>query len=340
MVTYMTTGFQWIDLASLTEGRPFDGMAFGKFVDMLGREVELNADDRDDYITNTQAAINETQTESGELVGLPIDAGNHDKGDAAGWIVGVELAGDIIRLIPKWTKIGLELIGEGLRRYFSPTVDVNNKTILGGALVNWPATHDSKGRVLLRPIELSSSIHSIHEVGDMSEKTEVVEEVLAATPDDVQPEQAAIEEPTADAVAELTQQIREDERARWQAHYQAQLAQEREQAHIAEFAQKMQAAGLVIGYEEIEAFLGSLNTAQREGAESILTRIVEGGLVQFNELGHSKRLDRETVELSGFLANTLRQFVADGGTPEEWFRINPELGDMNRYDLSAYEEAK
>ncbi|MCP5101008.1 MAG: hypothetical protein GY943_36115 [Chloroflexi bacterium] len=160
-----------IDLASinLTDGQAFDGMAFGSFVDMLGREVELNKDDATKYVTNTLNAIDATTTPSGEVVGLPIDAGNHDKGDAAGWIVGVELSDDnsIIKFIPKWTKVGMELIGDGLRRFFSPTVNNRDKIILGGALVNWPATTDATGKVLLRPIELSQQIQTF-EIGELA----------------------------------------------------------------------------------------------------------------------------------------------------------------------------
>jgi len=164
----MTTNLFMIDLAGvdLTEGQPFDGMAFGEFIDMMGREVELSIDDADTFVTNTQAAIDATKTEGGELVGLPIDAGNHDKGDAAGWIVAVELVDKIIRFTPKWTKIGIELIGEGLRRFFSPTVNNRDKVVLGGALVNWPATTDATGKVLLRPIELSQELQSFQHFDD------------------------------------------------------------------------------------------------------------------------------------------------------------------------------
>ena len=151
-----------IDLASinLTDGKAFDGMAFGSFVDMHGREVELKRDDAEDFVTNTAAAIEATRGESGELAGLPIDSRNHDKGDAAGWIIGVELVGDIIRFVPKWTKLGIELISTGLQRFFSPTVNRDDKVVLGGSLTNWIASTDETGKVLLRPIELSKQIQA------------------------------------------------------------------------------------------------------------------------------------------------------------------------------------
>jgi hypothetical protein len=95
---------------------------------------------------------------------LPIDAQGHDKGDGAGWIVGVELVGDIIRLVPKWTKIGRELIGEGIRRFFSATIDTSNKVVLGGTLTNWPATRDENNRMMLKPIELERGIFTVDEL--------------------------------------------------------------------------------------------------------------------------------------------------------------------------------
>lgn len=144
----------YVDMAQLTSGKDFDAMVAGSFVDMLGRKVVFKADDLATYVKNTQIAIDATKTESGELVGLPIDAKGHDKGDGAGWIVGISLIDGKVRVTPKWTEVGHELIAKGIRRFFSPTVDVLNKVILGGSLTNWPATRSKKGVVLLRPVEL------------------------------------------------------------------------------------------------------------------------------------------------------------------------------------------
>ena len=104
-------------------------------------------------------------------MGFPIDASDHNKGDAAGWIIGVELVGDVIRFVPKWTEIGLELIGKGIRRMFSATINLKDKVILGGTLTNWPATRDSKGKMLLRPIELSEGLYEFEDsLDDQSRK--------------------------------------------------------------------------------------------------------------------------------------------------------------------------
>jgi len=152
----MPDEFFYIELAQLTDGKPFDALVPGTFIDMLGRKVIFKKNELNTYLKNTLAAIAATTTESGEVVGLPIDAHGHDKGDGAGWIVDAKLEDGKLRLTPKWTEVGLELIQKGIRRLFSPTVDTGEKIVLGGTLTNWPATRDKKGLVLLRPIELSS----------------------------------------------------------------------------------------------------------------------------------------------------------------------------------------
>jgi len=145
------------DAEVLTSGRPFDGIAAGRFTDMYGRTFEIKAGDLDEIVENTRAAIESSKTESGELVGLPVDAHDHDKGDGAGWLVAVERAGDVIRLTANWTAIGVELIEGKIRRLFSATIDIANKVILGGTLTNWPAVRSESGEMLLRPIELAAA---------------------------------------------------------------------------------------------------------------------------------------------------------------------------------------
>lgn len=152
--------FMHVELVALADGKPFDGMTHGEFIDRRGQHIKIKKSELAEYVKNTAIAIEAARTEDGELVGLPIDSSNHDRGDAAGWIVGVELAGDVIRLIPKWTKLGLEKVGEGLRRMFSPSFSPTQKVIGGGSLTNWPASLNKKnGQMLLRPIELSQGFY-------------------------------------------------------------------------------------------------------------------------------------------------------------------------------------
>lgn len=146
-----------LGISNLTDGKWFDGLASGEFTDMWGREIEIKTEDLQVFVSNTNGAIEATRSESGELVGLPIDARDHERGEAAGWIVGAELSGDgkIVKLKPKWTATGRELIESGRMRFFSATFSLRNKTVLGGTLTNWPATRDKDEKVLLKPIELS-----------------------------------------------------------------------------------------------------------------------------------------------------------------------------------------
>jgi hypothetical protein len=151
--------FYFVDLAANT-AKPFDGMKAGKFTDMYGRSVEFPVAEMGAFLAGTQAAIEATKAESGEIVGLPIDMKNHEHGDAAGWIVAADLAGDVMRFTAKWTQAGLDLIGAGLQRFFSPSVDMQNKAVIGGSLTNWPATR-AGGKTLLRPIELSEGVYTL-----------------------------------------------------------------------------------------------------------------------------------------------------------------------------------
>lgn len=156
----------------LTEGRPFDGLVAGTFVDMGGTKFEFTDEDLVEIVANTRRAIEATRTESGEIAGLPIDARGHEGGDGAGFIVDVELVDGVIRFTPVWTKIGVELVGEKIRRWFSATIDTLRNLAIGGTLTNWPATRDNKtGEILLRPIELAQLKQPIYRADFQEEES-------------------------------------------------------------------------------------------------------------------------------------------------------------------------
>lgn len=187
----MSTGFLFADLASLTDGRAFDGLAAGAFVDAHGTDVSIHPEDLPLIVENTKKAIEATKTESGEIVGLPIDETSHNRGPAAGWIVGIELAGEVVRLIPKWTELGISLISKGIQRYFSATLDIANKVFYGGTLTNWPATRNKKGKVLLRPIELSQTLCRIDTGGNPPPKSTKGETTMTVKLDELSQEDRA-----------------------------------------------------------------------------------------------------------------------------------------------------
>jgi hypothetical protein len=361
---------------------------------MLGREIEFKAGDLADYVANTQAAIDATIGESGEVAGLPIDAQNHDKGNAAGWIIAVELVGNIIRVVPQWTDLGRDLIQRGLQKFFSATVDVASKTIIGGSLTNWPAMKQG-GRNQLRPVELSENLREIVQGDDSQEVVNMAEKKAPETkePEAKQPEavvdlaamreqirtellaefQANEDEDAAKArlenavkleafadVADLTQareqlvsQMQEALKAEF-ARVQADsgkmlsqmMAQMKRDQHIAEFSQRIVSGteqrpyGLPVGQEEVETFLLSLNDEQRAGAESILTRTHEQGLIQFSELGHGKRM-QTSMTLPPDHEPALASWIADGHSISEYFaHYADELGEMSQYNLDEFKEEK
>lgn len=165
-------GFYFYDLAvrKLKPGRPFPGFATGAFVDMYGREVEFTVEALPDVLERTRQAIRDAQAK--QMPGLPIDARQHDKGDAAGWIVGADLGtvtdstGEeipVMMLEAEWTKLGVELISERILTNFSPTVNLeeDNVYVMGGSLTNWPASIDKNGVPLFEAIELSQGVRKL-----------------------------------------------------------------------------------------------------------------------------------------------------------------------------------
>jgi hypothetical protein len=121
------------------------------------------------------------------------------------------------------------------------------------------------------------------------------------------------------------------------------MAEIKRDQHVAEFSQRVTSGtdanprGLPVGQEEVETFLLSLNDQQRAAAESILNRTHEQGLVQFSELGHSKKM-QGTATFPMEFSKSLTTWLGDGGTIKEYFENAPELGDMSQYNLSEFKE--
>jgi len=341
------------------DGRPFDGLTTSArrgspFVDMFGREIEISLDDLREMESNTRAVIESTATESGEIVGLPIDVRDHDKGDGAGWIVGVELADDVLRFIPKWTEIGRELIEKGIRRLFSATVDMTRKVVIGGTLTNWPAVRSADGRLLLRPIELCN----LNPVAPKQEGKRMGEQVNFA--DLPKADQARLRyeagqtvraefgltpkgDPggsdfAAELVAEMRQKARDDARA----EMQAEMAAQKRAGEISEFCNRITGGtdetphGLSIEADRLEKILTAVPDAERAELQTVLGEIVESGVVNFQEEGHAQHMGGKS-DLPEWAELSIRKFVAKGNKVEDWFQINPDLiGSADDYDLSAF----
>lgn len=330
------TNYTLVDMSGQISqpGKPFDGMRAGTFVDMRGTRVTFDLPELAAYVDNTRKAIEATRGESGQIVGLPIDAQNHNKGDAAGWIIAADLAGDVIRLTPQWTDLGLDLIGSSRQRFFSPTVDLSNKTIIGGSLTNWPATR-AGGKTLLRPIELAAKGEL-----QMEEMLQKMLDILSAiwakvggekaeeTPAEEQP----IEEPEMQMAkaAEFAQVL--------EMALNTQRAQIERKTAVADFAKKITGGtpdnprGLSIPADALTEALLSLPD---EGLEKVKALLEKAVVVDFAEVGKAGRTVAKE-QLPTAIAPYLRQWVAAGKDVESFFSVNPELGKVSDFDLAEF----
>lgn len=331
--TLTTSADMLVDMQSQTAqpGKPFDGMRAGSFVDMYGRSVTFDGKELAEYVANTKAAIAATRSESGEIVGLPIDAQNHNKGDAAGWIIDASLAGDVVRLTPRWTDLGLDLIGSSRQRFFSPTVDMSNKTIVGGSLTNWPATR-AKGKTLLRPIELAEG-----DPKPMEEALAKIMEMLGAIWEKIKGE---TEETPAAPAADMAQTALAAELAQAKQTIADLTAQNERKNKIAEFAQRVTAGtkdnprGLNMPASQLSEVLLSLPDETAQKVQAMLESLV---VVEFGERGHAGQIQQKQ-EVPALIAPYLREWVKAGKPVESFFSINPEVGKMEDFNLSQFQE--
>lgn len=333
-----STGFIFVNLEGSESGKPFDGMAAGEFTDMSGRKAKFDAAEFAQYVENTRAAIEATKTESGDIVGLPIDAKGHDKGDGAGYIVDVSQDGSKIRITPQWNENGLEIIGKKIRRWFSATVDLTNKVILGGTLTNWPATRDKSGKILLRPIELTTQMFVNTEQPEVipSDNSQAINNFVKGKGKMENQNLAELANSDPKIAAELTEMVK----ARAKTELDAMLAAQKRTQEISELCARLtggtEAAprGLPVPATELSEFLNGIDDASRAKATAILSKIQAAGFVEFAETGHGKR--NEGNELPDYAKPLLKQWVELGKTPESFFEVNPELGKASEYHLAEF----
>lgn len=341
--------------------RPFDGMSVGNFKTAEGA-VSIEGDELDDYLKNTKEVLESTRTEGGEIVGLPIDMDGHDHKGGAGWIVDVVREGDLLRFIPKWTEAGQQLIREGVRRFFSPSFDPEQKVIIGGSMTNYPASRDERRRIKLRPVELSETLFVPEYEADDSFFTKLSDtfdgfftkwssfskarptddknttEGGSTMPTEKELAELAAKADTPEGLAELNDYINKQRDARVAELLDAQTRSQ----HIAELADtlvggsKENPKGLPVEKKALVAFLSELTPEQQKQAETILSAIVEKGFIDFEEKGHSAEIDGEAT-LPDWAAPLLQDVLDNGGTMEDFFKANAdELGEQKSYDLSMF----
>lgn len=331
---------------ALMAGKPFDGLAVGTFTTMMGDEITITTEDLKKIVSNTKKVINSTKTESGEIVGLPIDEDGHDHKGGAGWIVGVDMSADanVILFTPKWTDIGMDLIVRSIRRYFSATFDLVNLVIMGGSLTNWPASKDKIGRMALRPIELSECLKEI--TMPKTDELEVTTPVVEDPKGDPMPEPKVteLEQPsetimellrTPEAIAELGR--------RAQALAEEKISAEKRKTQVIEFASTLVGGtrdhpfGLPVRADELVSLLLSLPVQQAQAVQKMLTKAL-GAAIDFAEKGIGGENFLMKPKLTGLNLSYAQKWVASGKKIEDFFTVNPEVGNAEDFNLSEFKK--
>lgn len=345
----MQQDFIFIELSTIPSELKFiDGLAAGTFTAMNGREVSFKSSDLPEYITNTMQIIESTRTEKGEIVGLPIDKDSHDHKGGAGWIVGLELdtTRSIIKFIVKWTQDGIDLIKGNIRRFFSPSADLSQKTILGGSLTNWPATRDVKGKMILRPVELSQNIKEIDMPKTIeelqAENAKLTAQIEAGTKKDDNSEVDELNawmEGNGDGLDELSRKAQE--------RAEMIIKVERRKDKAVEFASKIVGGtkekpfGLPIKTSRIVKLLLSLPEKQAQEVQDLIGLVYKNA-VDFAEHGIDGSDYSFKPKLPVEFAEALRVWVDSGKPAKQWFAEmgEPVVGKADDWNLSEYVKAE
>jgi hypothetical protein len=369
IMTKIRKDFVFVDMQALTEATAIDGMAAGEFTDMWGYDFEIKPEELPEFVLKTRMALQSTRDASGNVVGFPIDAMGHDNRQAAGWITDVQQMGGVIQIMPRWNDLGRELIGSDTMRYFSPTIDLSAKVILGGSLTNWPATRTKDHQLLLRPVELSSQLQTMPELNILEKIELTIENVVTRLlPDKTKP--APIQEPdptpteeTPMNFADLSQEQKDTFLSQARAELasgtppvelqalietraaniaELRIAESARKTHISELCARLTGGsnehptGLPIANDELAAFLASLDPDKQATAETLFSRIHDAGLINFAEKGSSRTQTGNQI-LPAEMAAPLNRWIADGNTVEQFFKVNgAELGTMADYNLTEY----
>lgn len=355
--------FSYTDLSMMDGAKAFDGMSAGVFVDMWGRTAEFKAEELPEYVANTKRALEATRDSTGEIVGFPIDQMGHEGRLAAGWIVDVSLSDgrSVIEFTPKWNAWGREKIASNELRFFSPSINIEKKVVVGGSLTNWPATRDENENIMLRPVELSAQIQTYEQppmitLGEMFR--DFVGEIknLLKSGRDVQPdnqpetEREIMSEPIelqSPAVVDLSSpEAVALINIRAEAIANERIALAARKTRIADLSTRLAGGtpaaprGLPVAKDAMTAFLSKLDGDLLAEAETILTAIADKGIIEFTEGGHSQVITGG-AELPAEIKPQLRKWVDAGLSVEEFFTANAvELGSQSDYNLSEFMKEK
>lgn len=366
------TAFIFVDVELSAAGgalKPIDGLSVGTFTSMWGDKVEFTPDELEEYASKTNKVISSTKTEGGEIVGLPIDMDMHDHRGGAGWIkdVVVDMERKILRFMVDWTEDGAEVIRKNIRRFFSPSVDTENKVVLGGSLTNWPATRDQKsGRILLRPIELSSQIKEIDmpkTIEELSADLEaqgasinalvgsvntLVGKITELSKPVTAPSDPAAPEGVSQEIKDLLGTPEEVEEMGRQATQKAKdiINVQKRKSVVVEFASRIAGGtrekpfGLKVKPAEIVALVLSLPEKQGNAVMKILEQSLDAA-IDFAEHGVDSEGFLNKPALPGPILDMARKWVGGGKSIEEFFAVNAaELGSPDSFNLSEFKKVK
>lgn len=338
----------------------------GQFVDMNGRNITIDIALLDAIVENF--ANNRAGQE------IPIDL-NHERKEAAGWLLGVRRLNDSLFVAPNWNDLGVQLIYSKQYRYVSCTIDLEGKFLVSVSLTNFPAVNN------MRPIELSlmndGASSSIIVLFQKPEETSMADtSVKEGTPpaEPIKAPPAELSNPATPASATVTSDVpkRDDVIAQFRQQADAEIAaikaqltellgdleaqrktavadfmtQVRTERQIAEFSERITSTGrhaIPAKPTDVVAVLSALPPANREAVQTLLEAIYANGTVDFGETGTSAgKAVTDTVQLSADWQRVLRSYLSKGGSVDEFFADNADLlGGKGKYDLSAFQkEAK
>ena len=339
----------------------------GQFTDMNGTPITIDIALLDALVENF---ANNTAGQE-----IPIDL-NHERKEAAGWLLGVRRLNNSLFVAPNWNELGLSMVRSKQYRYVSCTIDLVEKYLLSVSLTNFPAVNN------MRPIELSrmnegasSSLVVFFQEPEESmandvnvkpteekvppaeseSKTPPAELSASATPatpvtkSDIPNREEVVAQfrQQADAeIASIRKQLNDllgDLQAQRQAAVADFMSQVRTERQIAEFSERVTSTGkhaIPAKPADVAAVLSALPAANREAVQNLLESIYAGGTVDFSEMGTSAgKPITETVQLSSEWQQVLRSHLGNGGTVDEFFALNADLlGDKGKYDLGAFKK--
>lgn len=121
------------------------------------------------------------------------------------------------------------------------------------------------------------------------------------------------------------------------------LKAEQLKTKVAEFTRKLTAEGeygLAIKADDIASRILALPEAEK--VMELLSMVADAKIANFAERGHGGKNDDEVTggKLPEPIQALLQQWVDAGKEAEEFFAVNPELGQASDYDLSAYKKEK